>query len=105
MLELVSAIEAGTISGNAGKAVLEDMILSGKPADDIIKEKGLEQVSDDGALEELVKKAIDANPQAIESYKSGKQAALGAVVGWIMKESKGKANPGKVNEMLLKAIG
>jgi len=105
ILELVSAIETGTISGNAGKAVLEEMIISGKPATDIIKEKGLEQVSDDGALEELIKKAIEANAQAIESYKAGKQSALGAVVGWMMKESKGKANPGKVNEMLVKAIG
>ena len=104
MLELVSAIEDGTISGNAGKEVLSEMVKTGKNAGAIIEEKGMKQISDDSSLEELVKKALEANPQAVESFKAGKQAALGAVVGWIMKESKGQANPAKVNELLKKAI-
>lgn len=105
MAELVAAIEGGTISGNTGKDVLLKMITTGKTAGDIIKEEGLQQISDDGALEAFVKQAIEANGAAIESYKSGKEAALGAVVGWIMKQTKGQANPAKVNEMLKKAIG
>jgi aspartyl-tRNA(Asn)/glutamyl-tRNA(Gln) amidotransferase subunit B len=104
MLELVSAIDAGTISGSAGKEVLEEMITSGKNASTIIQEKGLMQISDDSALEKLVQKAVAANPKAIEDYKAGKQSALGALVGWIMKESKGQANPKKINEMVRKAI-
>lgn len=104
MLALVTAIENGTISGNAGKTVLEEMVLTGKAPDDIIKEKGMGQISDTGALEELVKKAIAANPKAIESFKAGKGQALGAVVGWVMKESKGQANPKIVNEIMMKLI-
>ncbi len=104
MLELVKAIDSGTISGNAGKSVLEKMILSGKSPSVIIKEEGMGQISDEGALEELVKKAIAANPKAIEDYKKGKTAALGAIVGFVMKETKGQANPGKVNGILLEIL-
>ncbi len=105
LVALVSSIEDGTISGNAGKQVLELMVTTGKSPDVIIKEQGMGQISDDGALQELVDRAVAANQAAIESYKAGKQAALGAVVGWIMKESKGQANPKKVNELLMRKIG
>lgn len=105
MIELAEAIASGTISTNAGKEVLEAMIESGKSANVIIEEKGLKQVSDTGAILELVKKAIAANPQAIQGFKGGKAAALGPVVGWIMKESRGKANPKMVSDMLVKEIG
>ncbi len=104
MLSLVAAIDSGKISGNSGKAVLEEMIVSGKSPDAIISEKGMGQISDVSAVEDLVKRAIEANPKAIESYKAGKQQALGAVVGWVMKESKGQANPGMVQEILSKLI-
>lgn len=100
MLELVSAIDTGTISGNAGKEVLADMIATGKPAMEIIESKGMKQISDDDALGEIVDKAIVANEASVAAYKGGKQAALGAIVGWIMKETKGQANPGKINELL-----
>jgi aspartyl-tRNA(Asn)/glutamyl-tRNA(Gln) amidotransferase subunit B len=105
MLELSDAIASGKISVNAGKEVLEEMVTSGKAPTAIIKEKGLEQVSDTGAIEKLVQDAIAANPGSIADYKAGKQAALGAIVGWVMKQSKGKANPGMVNELLKKQIG
>jgi aspartyl-tRNA(Asn)/glutamyl-tRNA(Gln) amidotransferase subunit B len=65
----------------------------------------LQQVTDTGAIEKLVKDAIAANPVAIEAYKGGKASALGAVVGWIMKQSKGQASPAMVNELLKKHIG
>ena len=102
---LVDAIMSGTISGNAGKEVLATMVKTGKSAADIIKEGGMQQISDDSALEALVSKAIAANQASVDAYKAGKGAALGAIVGWIMKESKGQANPQKINELLRKAIG
>ncbi len=105
LVALVASIDDGTISGNAGKQVLELMVTSGKSPDVIIKEQGMGQISDDSALQELVDRAVAANQAAIESYRAGKQTALGAVVGWIMKESKGQANPKKVNELLTRKIG
>jgi len=104
MVALAKAIDDGTISGNAGKDVLATMVKTGKSATQIIEEGGMKQISDDGAIEALVKKAMEANPQAIESYKAGKGAALGAIVGAVMKESKGQANPGKVNQILMKLL-
>ena len=100
MLALVDAIDDGTISGNTSKEVLEKMIATGHDAPRIIEEEGLQQLSDDGAVETLVDEAIAANPQAIEAYKAGKEQALGAVVGWVMKQSQGKADPKRVNELL-----
>ena len=70
------------------------MWTSGKSADDVVKEQGLVQITDTGALEELVKKVIAANPQSVEDYKAGKKKAIGFLVGQIMKETKGRANPG-----------
>ena len=104
LLELIAKIDDGTISANAGKEVLEKMVTDGKTAAEIIEEEGMQQISDDSAIEELITKAIEANPQAIESYKSGKEAALGAIVGWVMKESKGQANPQLVNKILLSKL-
>jgi len=104
MLDLVEAIESGKISGSKGKEVLEKMVETGKSAPQIIEEEGLGQITDDSALEALVEKAISANPKAIESFKKGKTQALGAIVGWVMKETKGQAHPEKVNGILLKKI-
>lgn len=105
VLALVDAIESGKISGNAGKEVLGKMVVTGKSATEIIETEGMQQISDDGAIEELVRRAIDANPKAIESFRAGKETALGAIVGWVMKETKGQANPEKVNEILRKQLG
>ncbi len=104
LLALVEAIDAGTISANAGKEVLETMVETGKSPNAIIKDAGMKQISDDAAIEALVEKALAANPEAVESFKKGKVAALGAIVGWVMKESKGQAAPGKVNEILRKKL-
>jgi len=104
MLDLVEAIEGGKISGSKGKEVLEQMVSTGKSAPEIITEQGLSQITDENALEALAEKAIAANPKAIESFKKGKTQALGAIVGWVMKETKGQASPEKVNEILLKKL-
>lgn len=104
LLDLLMAIDDGTISGSAGKTVMESMVTTGKAPKDIIAAEGMGQISDDGKIEEFVKEAIAKNPKAIEDYKNGKQAALGAIVGYVMKMTKGQANPGKVNEVLMKSL-
>jgi len=104
MFELAQWITKGEISGNTGKDVLLKMIKTGKTADQIMDKENMRQISDDSAIEILAQKALDANPQAIESFNAGKEAALGAIMGWAMKESKGQANPEKMNSMLRKLL-
>ncbi|MDD5025831.1 MAG: Asp-tRNA(Asn)/Glu-tRNA(Gln) amidotransferase subunit GatB [Candidatus Peribacteraceae bacterium] len=105
LLALIASIDAATISANTGKDVLEKMVKKGVSATDIIASEGLKQISDSSTIEAAVDRAIAENPKAIESYKKGKNQALGAIVGWVMKETKGQANPGMVNEILKKKIG
>ena len=100
ILALIEKIDDETISGNAGKDVLQKMVETGKSAMTIIEEEGMQQISDDSAIEELVQTAMDSNPKAIEDFKAGNEKALGAIVGFVMKESKGQANPAKVNTIL-----
>ena len=98
--ELIDVIKDGTISSAIGKQVLEAMFESGKSPKTIIEEKGLKQNNDEDALLEIVNKVLDANPQVIEQYKSGKTRILGFAVGQVMKETKGQANPGIVNKLV-----
>ncbi len=102
---LIRLVEKGILSGKNAKEVLREMAVSGKAADAIVKEKGLTQVSDTGLIEKAVEKAIAANPTAVAEFKAGKQKALGALVGAVMKETGGKANPQLANEILLKKLG
>ncbi len=104
MLILVSSIDDGTISANAGKEVLEEMVRTGKEATAIIQEKGLKQIADTGAVETLVERALSENPESVEAFRKGKTAALGAIIGWVMKESKGQANPQMVSAILQKKL-
>ena len=97
---LIRLVEQGTLSGKTAKDVLQEMAATGKTAEAIVKEKGLTQVSDTGLIEKAVEKAIAANPTAVAEFKAGKQKALGALVGAVMKETGGKANPKVVNEIL-----
>lgn len=101
---LLKLIAKGTISGKIAKKVLPEMWKSGKSADDVVKEQGLVQITDTGALEDIVKKIIAANPQSVADYQAGKKKAIGFLVGQIMKETKGRANPGVVNELLVKNL-
>lgn len=100
LAQLLELIEKGTISGKIGKNVLEVMFESSKDPAEVIKEKGLAQISDEGALIKLVDEVIFANPQSVEDYKAGKERAIGYLVGQIMKATKGQANPGVVNTLL-----
>ncbi len=100
LVELIAKVEDGVISNLVGKDVLTLMLSEGKGADQIINEKGLAQVSDDGALMAIIDEVIAQNPAVVEQIKSGKPAAAGFLVGQAMKKSGGKANPKKLNEMI-----
>ena len=104
LAELISLIDKGTISSKIAKQVFEDMFESGENAKDIVDKKGLVQMSDEGAIKAIVEKVVEANPQSIIDYKAGKDRAIGFLVGQIMKETKGKANPQIVNKLLLEII-
>ena len=104
MAELLKLIAKGTISGKIAKQVFPEMWETGKEAEAIVKEKGLVQISDTGALEALADKIIAANPQSVEDFKAGKKKAVGFLMGQIMKETKGQANPQVVNGILTKKL-
>jgi len=100
LAELLALMDKGTLSGKIAKSVLEEMYNTGKDARVIVKEKGLEQISDEGALLGIIDSVIAANPQSVEDYRAGKDKAIGFLVGQIMKATKGQANPGLVNQLL-----
>ena len=102
--DLVNVIHGGAISSKQGKEVFAEMFASGNAPAAIIKEKGMEQMSDTGALEALCKQAIEASPKAVAEYKAGKVAAINAIKGQVMKLSQGKANPGVVNDLLTRLL-
>ncbi len=102
---LVKRIEDDTISGKAGKEVLDFMMENDLEVDAVIEKLGLKQVSDDGTILELIDAIIDANTDKVEQYKAGKNKLFGFFVGQTMKASKGTANPAKVNELLKQRLG
>jgi len=99
--EMIQLIEKGTISNKIAKTVFKSMIDSGKRPQQIVEEQGLVQISDEGAILAIVDAVIAANPQSVEDYRGGKDKAIGFLVGQIMRETKGKANPGLVNQLLM----
>lgn len=102
--ELVKLIEKGTISTKIAKTVFKEMLETGKDPAAIVEEKGLVQISDEGALKKIVDEVIAANPQSVQDYLGGKKQAIGFLVGQVMKQTKGKANPPLVNKLLVEAI-
>ena len=105
LAELIALIEKGTISNNIGKQIIIEMLKDGTKASVIVEKKGLSQISDEGAIKELVQKVVDAHPNEVEAYKNGKTNLLGFFVGQVMKETKGRANPKTVNQLLKEIIG
>ena len=101
---MIKLITNGTISSKIAKKVFAELIEHGGDAAQIVKEKGLVQVSDSGQLLAWVNEALDNNPKSIEDYKNGRDRAIGFLVGQIMKASKGQANPQMINKMLLEEI-
>jgi aspartyl-tRNA(Asn)/glutamyl-tRNA(Gln) amidotransferase subunit B len=98
--QLVLRIEDGTISGKIAKDIFEKMWISGKEVDEIIKDEGLEQVTDDKQIEAMIDEVIKSNPEQLEQYRSGKDRLFGFFVGQVMQASQGKANPKQVNDIL-----
>ncbi|MFC4770034.1 Asp-tRNA(Asn)/Glu-tRNA(Gln) amidotransferase subunit GatB [Effusibacillus consociatus] len=102
--KLIGLIDKGTISSKIAKTVFEDMFATGGDPEKIIQEKGLVQISDEGELAKIVDEVIANNPQSVADYKAGKEKALGALVGQVMKATKGKANPQIVNKLLMERL-
>ena len=97
---LINRIDDQTISGKIGKSIFEEMCENGSSPDEIIKSQGLEQISDDKAIEEIILTVINENPGQVEAYLAGKDKLFGFFVGQVMKLTEGKANPKTVNDIL-----
>ncbi len=104
LAKLISLIEKGIISSAIAKKVIEELFEHPNDPKKIIKEKGWIQISDEGAIKEVVLQILEANPQSVADYKAGKEKALGFLVGQAMKQTKGKANPQMLNKMFIEEI-
>lgn len=102
--ELIDLIDAGTISTTMAKDVFAEMFAGGKSPKDIVAARGLTQISDTSAIQAAIARAIQANPQAVADYRGGKETAIRFLVGQVMKETKGRANPALVNQMLMDTL-
>jgi len=105
LVSLLQLVEQGTISLKVAREIFPEVYSSGKTPEQIVQEKGLIQVSDEGALDKIIDEVLAKNPTQVAQFKEGKQQVLGFLVGQVMKASGGKANPGKVNELLRKRLG
>ena len=97
---LINRIDDQTISGKIGKSIFEEIYATGISPDKIIESRGLEQISDDGAIEEIITAVIQENPSQVKAYLGGKEKLFGFFVGQVMKLTEGKANPSSVNAIL-----
>jgi len=102
---LLELIRDGTVSGKMAKGVFERMFAGGASARAVVEELGLRQITDDEQIRSLVRRAIAANPKQLEQYRAGKATLFGFFVGQVMKETKGQANPQKVNDLLKEELG
>ncbi|MBK5283111.1 MAG: Asp-tRNA(Asn)/Glu-tRNA(Gln) amidotransferase subunit GatB, partial [Nitrospiraceae bacterium] len=105
LVSLLQLVEQGTISLKVAREIFPEVYSSGKTPEQIVQEKGLIQVSDEGALDKIIGEVLAKNPTQVAQFKEGKQQVLGFLVGQVMKASGGKANPGKVNGLLKKRLG
>ena len=101
---MIGLIEKGTISNKIAKTVFKEMIETGKEPQKIVEEQGLVQISDEGAIKAVVEQVVENNPQSVADFKAGKEKAIGFLVGQVMKETKGKANPGLVNKLIVECL-
>ena len=105
LANLIGLVSKGAITGKVAKEVLEDMMLTGKKAQDVIAEKSLAQISDPEKIAAAAREVISANPKQVEQYRGGKTATLGWFVGQVMKATRGQANPQMVQEILKRELG
>jgi aspartyl-tRNA(Asn)/glutamyl-tRNA(Gln) amidotransferase subunit B len=104
LVDMLKLIDNGIISGKIAKTVFEEMYKTGRDAEVIVKEKGLIQISDEGAIEKAVDEVISKSPEETERFKAGEEKLIGFFVGQVMKLTKGKANPKMVNDLLKKKL-
>jgi aspartyl-tRNA(Asn)/glutamyl-tRNA(Gln) amidotransferase subunit B len=104
LVSLLQMVDRGTISLKVARDIFPELFSSGNTPEQIVQEKGLTQVSDEGALAKIIEEVLGKNPGQVAQFKEGKQQVLGFLVGQVMKASGGKANPGKVNELLRKKL-
>ncbi len=102
--KLLKLIKSGSISGKIAKTVFEEMFKSGEDPEKIVKEKGLSQITNEEELLPIIKKVIEENPKQVAAYKGGKEKLIGFFVGQVMKETKGRANPQLLNDLLKKEL-
>ena len=100
LAQLLKLVKDGTISGSVAKTVLEESFATGEEPKKIVEAKGLSQISDEGQLREIVASVVEANPKSVADYKTGKGKALGFLVGQVMKQTRGMANPQLTNKIL-----
>ncbi len=105
LVEMLELIDKGVISGPATKTVFEEMFQTGKHASDVVKDKGLSQISNEDELRTVVKKIIENNAKSVADFKAGKQQALMFVIGQVMKATRGRANPAMVKDILMEELG
>jgi aspartyl-tRNA(Asn)/glutamyl-tRNA(Gln) amidotransferase subunit B len=104
LAKMLSMIQEGTISGKIAKDVFEEMYRTGERPEKIVRDKGWVQILDQGEIEKAIEKVMEANPKQVEDYRKGKEKIFGFFVGEVMKQTKGKANPKLVNELLKKKL-
>ncbi|AOT72915.1 Asp-tRNA(Asn)/Glu-tRNA(Gln) amidotransferase subunit GatB [Geosporobacter ferrireducens] len=104
LADMLKMIDDHTISGKIAKQVFEEMVLSGKTPQEIVKESGMVQITDTAELENIVERVLTENSKSVEDYRQGKEQALGFLMGQVMKQTKGKANPQIAKETLLKKL-
>jgi aspartyl-tRNA(Asn)/glutamyl-tRNA(Gln) amidotransferase subunit B len=104
LAEMILLIEEGAISGKMAKEVIEDMYRTGRGPRQIVEEKGLVQITDEGALKKAIEEVLAANPGQLEQYRDGREKLFGFFVGQVMKATRGKANPALVNTLLKKML-
>lgn len=104
LCKMMEIIDKGKISSKIAKLVFEEMFSTGKNPQKIIEDRGLEQISDEGLLEVIIEDVIKDNPGPVEQFKEGKDKAIGFLIGRVMAKTKGKANPGMVNEIIIKKL-
>lgn len=105
LAELIGAVKSGRISGKTAKEVFTKVIESGKSPKEIIDSSGATQISDEAELVQIITKSVDENPQSVEAFKKGKDAAIKFLIGSVMKQTKGRANPAVAERLLREELG
>ena len=104
LVELIGLVESGRLTGASAKEVFAEIVQTGSAPSEVVRSRGLEKIADSGAIESAAKAAIAANPKAVADYRSGKEAALKSLIGGVMKQTKGQADPKLAEEALRKLL-